>query len=135
MIKLRDAGYCNLKLLLIYLVVYGHLIEPVIWRSPPAMAQYRWIYHVHMPLFSFLSGLFLDGAESCRRQALRCLPLYFLCQSMVLVCTDWQAGDTPYWHLWYLLSCAFWSALAWLWFRAGCHFGAAILLLGLAGGL
>ena len=30
MIKLRNAYYCNLKLLLIFLVVFGHLIEPQI---------------------------------------------------------------------------------------------------------
>lgn len=58
MVKLRDAQYCNLKLLLIFLVIYGHLIEPGIRNSEVLMVQYRWIYMVHMPLFCFLSGFF-----------------------------------------------------------------------------
>lgn len=37
MVKLRQAGYCNLKLLLLFLVLYGHWIEP----QAQALEQYR----------------------------------------------------------------------------------------------
>ena len=41
MVKLRDARFCNLKLLLIFLVIYGHLIEPGIYQSEVLMTQYK----------------------------------------------------------------------------------------------
>ena len=51
MVKLKDARYCNLKLLLIFLVIYGHLIEPAIYQSKVLMTQYKWIYLFHIVLF------------------------------------------------------------------------------------
>ena len=41
MVKMREANYCNLKLLLIFLVVYGHWIELSIHDSEILMLQYR----------------------------------------------------------------------------------------------
>lgn len=102
--KLRNAFYCNLKLLLIFLVILAHWIEPEIWTDPGLYRLYRLIYLVHMPLFVFLSGLFLGRWT---RQLRRILPLYSLCQgiAVILGLTRW---DTPFWHLWYLLSLSFW---------------------------
>lgn len=116
MVKLRRADYCNLKLFLIYLVVYGHWIEPYIWTVPQLMTQYRWIYAVHMPLFAFLSGLFTQKERDCSNQIKRMLPLYLLLQ-MVAVLLREAKPLTPWWTLWYLLSCCVWMSLAWLWFR------------------
>lgn len=104
MVKLRNAFYCNLKLALIFLVIYGHWIEPQIWNDPGLYRLYRLIYLVHMPLFAFLSGLFL---QNWARQLRRILPLYLLCQSIALALGHPQ-WDTPFWHLWYLLSLSFW---------------------------
>lgn len=58
MVKWREANYCNLKLLLIFLVVYGHWIEPYIHQDEALLSQYRfisWIAHGagHGPWFSF----------------------------------------------------------------------------------
>ena len=118
MVKLRDARYCNVKLLLIFLVVYGHLIEPGIWQSKLLMAQYKWIYLFHMPLFSFLSGLFLNDSKTCGRQCTKMLPLYIVLQALSLWLGNGKVKPlTPYWHLWYLLSCSTWAGLGWLWFR------------------
>lgn len=136
MIKLRDAGYCNLKLLLILSVVYGHWIEPWIWDAPVLLEQYRLIYLVHMPLFSFLSGLFLTGEKGCRRCCGRSLGLYVLCQSVAAaMCGESAKWHTPVWHLWYLLSLGCWSALGWVWFRlAKGKGGGLVLALGVAAG-
>lgn len=118
MVKLRDAQYCNLKLLLIFLVIYGHLIEPGIRNSEVLMVQYRWIYMVHMPLFCFLSGFFLNDAKYCRKQLMRMLPLYILCQAAAVLIGGGNVKPlTPYWHLWYLLSYCSWLLQAWIWFR------------------
>lgn len=120
MVKLRDAGYCNLKLILVISVIYGHWIEPWIWSSEALMAQYRVIYLVHMPLFAFLSGLFLRKEGDCLRSVKRTLPIYLVCQTAaVLLGGGKVAWLTPWWHLWYLLSMVFWAGFAWLWFRFG----------------
>ena len=118
MVKLRDARYCNIKLLLIFLVIYGHLIEPGIWQSKVLMTQYKWIYLFHMPLFCFLSGLFLNDSKACARQLIKMLSVYIVLQ-VLAVCfgKDKVKPATPYWHLWYLLSYCAWAGFGWLWFR------------------
>ena len=132
MIKLRAASYCNRKLLLIFLVVYGHLIEPQLWTDPWVYQQYRWIYAVHMPLFAFLTGLFLTHKNRCKAQAVRCFGLYLFLQT-VAVC--FGSGKvwilTPYWVLWYLLSTSCWCLLGWLWYGP-CRGKAGGLLLAAA---
>lgn len=118
MLKTRRADYCNLKLLLIFLVVYGHWIEPQIETSREAYLQYQIIYFVHIPLFAFLSGLFLRGCEDCRKQIKHLLPVFLILQTAAVI-----IGGTPplrpWWHLWYIPSCCTWTAAVWLWFRYG----------------
>jgi len=119
-IRTRDAGYCNLKLLLVFLVVYGHLIEPWIAENKILEEIYRLIYMVHMPVFAFLSGLFLKGKENSLRQMKRSFLYYMLLQSAVVLVmkyTKWEAviWAKPYWHLWYLLSLTYWAGAAYLW--------------------
>lgn len=134
MVKLRAAGYCNLKLLLILSVVYGHWIEPWIWGSEGLRLQYQSIYLVHMPLFAFLSGLFLRRKEDCLRSVKRTMPVYLICQTLAVLLGGGQVKVlTPWWHLWYLLSMVFWAGAGWLWFRFGRRKGGgAILLISLA---
>ena len=130
MIKLRYANYCNLKLFLIFLVIYGHLIEPEIWNSEVLMVQYRWIYLIHMPLFSFLSGLFINQAKDCRVQLLRIFPLYILLQTIaILIGNGFVKVFTPWWIFWYLLSYSIWLCVSYLWFRFCNGKGEIIILL------
>lgn len=123
MVKLREAGYCNLKLFALYITVYAHLIEPGIYKDPVLYEIYRAIYFFHMPLFAFLSGLFLQNGKQCQRQCLRSGGLYLIAQSLYLLIRQDVFWHTPYWHLWYLLSLSFWSALGWLWHRLGRRLG------------
>ena len=55
--KTRDAKIDNLKGILIFLVVFGHLLELVITKGH-AKYIYELIYSFHMPFFIFLSGYF-----------------------------------------------------------------------------
>ncbi len=117
MIKFRQAIYCNLKAFLIFLVIYGHLIESQISKSDIIMKQYKWIYLIHMPLFSFLSGLFISKEKDCSLQLKRTLPLYLLLQSIAVLFGNGEVKPlTPWWILWYLLSFSIWLCLTWLWF-------------------
>lgn len=120
MVKLRSAYYCNLKLFLIGLVVWGHWIEPRIWTDEGAMAVYRGIYLVHMPLFAFLSGLFVRSRDGCLRQFQKAAALYVCAQTLAVLFGGGAVRcDTPWWHLWYLLSLGCWLGLGWLWLRFG----------------
>lgn len=129
MVKLRDASFCNVKLFALYITVYAHLIEPQIWNNPGLYGIYRGIYFFHMPLFAFLSGVFLNSGAQCARQARKAALLYVLAQGVYLLVRGDVVWHTPYWHLWYLLSLSFWAALGWLWHKAGCHFGWWILVV------
>lgn len=103
MVKLREAKYCNLKLFLILLVVFGHLIEP------KQHWLYRVIYAFHMPAFAMLSGVFL---QRDRLAAARKLLLCYTVLQTIAVILGKTTLLTPYWHLWYLLSNACWILLA-----------------------
>lgn len=107
--KKRDYCFDNLKCILIFLAVLGHLLtispEWNGWND----SLYRLIYSFHMPVFLFVTGWF---AVYKRRTVIFHLAyLYFLFQTLhrvllhgllegepiVLVYT------TPSWSLWYLL--------------------------------
>lgn len=120
MISLREAKYCNLKSVLIYLVVLGHMIEPRIGTSRILETVYRLIYTFHMPMFAFLTGLFVKSAENCKKQGIRLLKLYCVVQILIVaVSLGEQSFVTPWWHLWYLLSGVWWMCLGRIWFRYG----------------
>lgn len=114
--KERKAFYCNAKVLLMFLVIYGHLIETRIGGNEILLWQYRIIYSVHMPLFAFLSGLFLKSEYDCLRQMKSSLKYYIPCQLIAMVYFGLAEHRelsffTPYWHLWYLLSLFFWAGI------------------------
>ncbi len=112
----RKAFYCNVKVLLVFLVIYGHLIETRIDDSMILMWQYRLIYAVHMSLFALVSGMFLKTKETCIAQMKTALKYYVICQT-IYIAVSFLAGNkqasflVPYWHLWYLLSLSFWAVI------------------------
>ena len=111
MIKLRSAYYCNLKLGLLFLVILCHWIEPDIWSNPRLYRFYRLVYLFHMPLFVFLSGLFVKDSSGCLRQLRRLLPIYLLCQA-IAAALGMTRCHTPWWILWYLLSLCCWLGIS-----------------------
>lgn len=121
-IKQREAFYCNVKLLLIFMVVYGHMIEGMIDSVEPLMRIYRVIYSVHMPLFLFLSGLFLKNRMTCLRQVRQMFLYYGISQTIGVIAgriTEEQCSLTiPVWHLWYLFSLGCMAGLGWCWYAA-----------------
>ncbi len=130
MIKMRNAYYCNLKIFLLYLVVYGHWIENEIKHSDVLELQYRIIYLLHMPLFAFVSGLFLRKSEDCAKQLKRLFPLYCVLQMGAVLLGNGEVELlTPYWHLWYLLSFCMWTGFCWIYFRFGNGKGKIVILI------
>lgn len=117
-IKGRYTNYCNLKLLLLYMVVYGHLIEARVCETQGLLWIYQGIYSVHMPLFLFLSGLFLKDGKDCFGQAKRLLLYYIVCQAAALAFLSPFSEEklsmaVPVWHLWYLLSLGCMAGVGW----------------------
>ena len=103
---------------MIFLVIYGHMIEFNIDRSVFLMFQYRLIYFVHMPVFVFLSGVFVNSAFDCKKQLIKILPTYILLQIVMVIIGNGNVKlFTPYWHLWYLLSLCIWLAIGWIGFE------------------
>lgn len=122
MIKMREAQYCNMKLLLIFLVIYGHLIEPQINQNMIISIQYRSIYLFHIPAFAFLSGLFIKDCRFCAMQLKKTVLLYSGLQILMFVCSGGTIDLlSPCWILWYLMSLSCWLcfALGWLKFLKG----------------
>lgn len=111
----RDYLFDNIKALLIFLVVAGHVIESYIYQSRALFTAYGIIYSFHMPLFIFIAGYFSKNTEKCGRTAYRELllpflvfsPLYYLVTSAVNHHFAWSLL-TPAWIYWFLLSLFFW---------------------------
>ncbi|WP_052356695.1 acyltransferase family protein [[Clostridium] dakarense] len=57
----------NLKVLLIFLVVFGHLIERYINTNDTLMGMYMFIYTFHMPLFIFISGFLSKNIHKSKK--------------------------------------------------------------------
>ncbi len=111
----RDPSIDNIRFLLIFAVVYAHLLE----RAAPS--RYSWliyqvIYTFHMPVFLFLYGYFVR--YSPRKAVFQWFVPYMVFQTLyqlfsthVLDAVDPPQYTTPYWLLWYLLVCLFYHLL------------------------
>lgn len=113
--KQRDYKFDTFKGILIFLVVFGHLIGEfkdnnvihTIWRC---------IYLFHMPAFAFISGYFFKERTDCTKKLL--IPLFvFQILYEVLHFIIYKSFSyytvklIPYWILWYLLSLFFWRII------------------------
>ncbi len=112
--KDRIAFIDNIKALLIFLVVFGHIIEKS-GNIDGKNTIYTFIYAFHMPLFIFVSGLF---HKSSPKRISRFLVLYFVYQTVYCIYDSYVSGElkiqytTPIWTVWYLLSTIFWYIAA-----------------------
>jgi len=57
----RDSYFDNAKILLIFLVVFGHFIQSYIDMNLFISYMYNFIYTFHMPAFIIISGFFAKG--------------------------------------------------------------------------
>jgi len=109
--KRRDYLFDNLKILLIFLVVFGHAVANVGTNIALRGSLYIFIYLFHMPLFVFVSGYFSKNIDKCRAKAIKDLLLPFIVFNLI-----WYASVGnfkfpiyyPGWTLWYLLSLFVW---------------------------
>ncbi|TGB02659.1 acyltransferase family protein [Halobacillus salinus] len=122
----RDAFFDNAKFILIFLVVFGHLIQPFTDGSRPMYTLYMWIYTFHMPAFIFLAGFFAKGSgnkDYIIQLAKKLILPYLIFQLMYsgyffFIGKDgWMSGPFyPHWSLWFLFSLFCWHILL-FWFK------------------
>ena len=119
--KEREAYFCNIKFLLILLVVLGHFMERYINLDSEIHLIYALIYIVHMPLFSFVSGYFSRPGRTGYAKARRIGGYFLFLHILYLILGFLITGKIgnwmqPYWYFWYLLSLFCWKwigALLW----------------------
>lgn len=111
----RDYLFDNLKVLLIFLVVFAHISENYINKDLYLKNLYIIIYIFHMPLFVFISGYFSKNVTNCREKSIKHLlipfvffnTIYYLYSYFIVGKTNFNVFE-PGWTLWYLLSLFFW---------------------------
>ena len=111
--KQRQPLFDILKCIGVFLVVFGHLIEPI--THPVAQIIYKCIYLIHMPLFMFISGYF--AKFNLKKIFLYTFIPYLVFQLITsLISFKFESTTsffsfilTPRWTLWYLLSLFIWK--------------------------
>ncbi|SET75662.1 Fucose 4-O-acetylase [Oceanobacillus limi] len=122
----RNAYFDNAKLLLIFLVVFGHVIQPITIDSTGVNTLYKWIYTFHMPAFIFLAGFFAKGSgdknyllKLAKKLLLPYVIFQFIYSSYYIYIGDSvRLTDLfhPHWSLWFLFSLFSWHILLY-WFK------------------
>ena len=134
----RVAYFDNAKLTLMACVVVGHLLKTggALHRHH-ARALFVLIYSFHMPLFVFVSGLFLDRRTMDRERVLRHAGEYFVwgtLAKLLRACSSWAWGTGFDFNLveesglpWFMFAISAFYVAAWMLRRAD-----ALVVLGLS---
>ena len=113
----KDIRLSNIKGLLIFLVVFGHLME---LYKREYYELFVFIYAFHMPLFIFISGYLAKRMKLSKIVNLLLLYLIFQCifEWFLFLIGDHQTLQfhfgIPQFHLWYIVSLGFWYGIAWI---------------------
>lgn len=114
----RDYGFDNIKVLLIFLVVLGHVLEGI--GTDGNLGTIRaCIYSFHMPAFIFISGYFTGNyRRSAVKSITHFLLPYLVFDTLWLYVNDgiWPPEVmqllTPEYIFWYLLCMVYWRLFA-----------------------
>lgn len=122
----RDAHLDNVKLVAIILVVVGHSWEPMLAWSHTLRAAYMFVYTIHMPAFTLLSGYFSRHFTASPRQArslVRTIVVpYLIIETAFTLYRHFGNGEElrfafyePWWLTWFLMTLFFWRLTAPVW--------------------
>lgn len=108
-IRVRNSYWDNIKFFLIILVVIGHFIDCLTGSSRSAQAIYVFLYSFHMPMFLFVSRLFLRYDDHHKLRIDKIIYYIFIGYAMKfgLYLMEAIAGGTPEWS-WLTTSNAPW---------------------------
>lgn len=116
--KQRDYLFDNYKVLLIFLVVIGHFIEPN-YKNNDFLYTLKWlIVSFHMPAFIFISGYFSKRELPLTTLFVKLgIPyffyeiIYYLLYVLVLGKQTNLAFKYPKFSLWYIMALFFWRVI------------------------
>ena len=104
----RNYKIDNIKLILIFLVVFGHLLECFSGNTTTANL-YKIIYSFHIPAFIFVLGFF---AKFNIKKILKYIFVYVIFQIFYCLFANVEIQFyRPYWLLWYLFVIPFYYLL------------------------
>lgn len=118
----REAYYDNAKSILVFLMVFGHLIQSYIQDYKLIFTVYTTIYWFHMPAFILISGYFAKGFRKqgyLLKIAKKLIIPYFIFQGIYSFYYYYLQNKKelefdpliPEWSLWFLISLFCWNAL------------------------
>jgi len=124
----RSKYFDNAKFILIFLVVFGHLISPLKEEDGILFTLYTVIFLFHMPAFIFISGYFAKGFKKkgyIVKSIKKILLPYFIFQIIYSVYYYLNGQEAslefdflhPHWSLWFLLSLFCWNLLLYVFAR------------------
>ena len=107
--KTRDYFFDNAKGILIFLVVFGHLLSPYKHDYEFVKIIYDFIYVFHMPFFILISGFFV---KNNLKKEIQFLLVYFIINVFLAIIFKGKLiFFTPQFAMWYLLALFFWKQL------------------------
>ena len=132
--KERDYLFDNYKVILIFLVVVGHFIQPA-YENNGFIDALKWIIvSFHMPAFIFISGYFskreMPLSVSIRKLAVPYLVyevVYYLFYILIIQKETALLLHKPKFSLWYLLALFIWRIITPYVKKVPCHFVLSII--------
>jgi fucose 4-O-acetylase-like acetyltransferase len=126
----RSQYFDNAKFMLIFLVVFGHVISPLKENDNLLNTLYTFIFLFHMPAFIMISGYFAKGYKNkgyFMKAIKKILIPYVIFQSIYSLFYFFSGESTtlhidffqPHWTLWFLLSLFFWNIFLYFFARLG----------------
>ncbi|MCR2820926.1 acyltransferase family protein [Lederbergia panacisoli] len=118
----RNYYFDNAKFILIFLVVFGHLIQSYIDSNSFFSALYKLLYTFHMPAFILISGFFAKGIYEkgyLKKITKKLIIPYIIFQIIysifyyILYSKSMLKIDilNPHWSLWFLISLFCWNIM------------------------
>lgn len=118
----RESYFDNAKFILILLVIVGHAIEPIIFRSTLLKSLYLFLYLFHMPAFILLAGYFSKNfdKENYKKKIISRTLIPYVIFSILYYTADYFFFKrstfgisllSPYWILWFLVSLFIWQIM------------------------
>ncbi|MBT2660452.1 acyltransferase family protein [Bacillus sp. ISL-45] len=118
----RDYYFDNAKFILIFFVVFGHLLRSFIEDNEMIYNIYKVIYTFHMPAFILVSGFFARGFNKkgyVMKIAKKLILPYFIFQLIYSIfyyflyskSTFTMDPLNPHWSLWFLISLFCWNLM------------------------
>jgi fucose 4-O-acetylase-like acetyltransferase len=119
--KERNPYFDNAKVILIFLVVFGHILSEFLYEDRMVSSIYLFIFLFHMPAFIVISGFFAKGIHKpgyLANVAKKLLIPYLIFQIfytfyyIVIFNNNLSFSPfTPRWALWFLLSLFLWNVM------------------------